>query len=116
MRVAETAIASPGDAHLLADRRQIGDWRFIVLLVNLRSCRHLEHDIPGIGPSPKPPHPMAAGGRLEMLLVAVVNQGVATIDGFNPDIAALAAIAAVRATAFYELLAPERHGTRAPVS
>ena len=43
----------------------------------------------------------------EVLLVAVVDQRVQPVDRLGPDVAALAAVAAVRAAELDELLAPE---------
>lgn len=48
-----------------------------------------------------------------MLGVAEVDERVEPGDGFEDDIAALAAIAAIGAAIFDELLAPEAHGARA---
>ena len=48
-----------------------------------------------------------AGLRLEMLLVAIVDQRVEAVDALDPDVAAAAAIAAVRAAELDEFLAPE---------
>ena len=48
---------------------------------------------------------MAAFPGLEMLLIAVVDQGIQPIDGLDPDVAAAAAITAVRAAEFDEFLA-----------
>ncbi|MBK8456411.1 MAG: hypothetical protein IPL47_04255 [Phyllobacteriaceae bacterium] len=55
------------------------------------------------------PHAVDAGLRLEMLLVAVVDQRVQPVDRLGPDVAALAAVAAVRPAEFDEL---SRAGTR----
>ena len=52
----------------------------------------------------------------KVLLVPVVDQGVEAIDRFGDDVAALAAIAAVRATELDELLASERHAAVAAVA
>ena len=51
------------------------------------------------------PLPAAAGA--EYPLVAEVDQGVESLVGHQPDITALAAVAAVRTTQGNELLAPE---------
>jgi hypothetical protein len=51
-----------------------------------------------------------------MLLVAVVDQGVEAFDGLDPDVAAVAAVAAVGPAVLDELLAPERDGEPAPPS
>ena len=52
----------------------------------------------------------------KVLLVAIVDQGVEAIDRFGNDVAALAAIAAVRAAEFDELLASERYAAVAAVA
>src|SRR3546814_12970549 len=59
---------------------------------------------------------MATALGAEMLLVAVVDQGVQPVDAFDPDVAALAAVAAVGAAVFDELLAAEAHGTGAAMA
>ena len=61
-------------------------------------------------------HAVAAGLGLEMLLVAVVDQRVEAVDAFDDDIAAAAAVAAVRAAEFDEFLAPERDAAGAAVA
>ncbi len=60
--------------------------------------------------------PSPPGSRLEVLLVAVVDQGVEPIDGLDQDVAAAAAVAAARAAELDELLAPERHAAVAAVA
>jgi hypothetical protein len=57
-----------------------------------------------------------AGAGLEVLLVAVVDEGVQALDGLDPDVAAAAAVAAVRAAVLDELLAPERDRAAAAVA
>ncbi len=107
MGIAETAIAALGDPHPVADPGEIGDQRLIILFVDLGAGGNLEGDIAGIGAGPQPAHAMAAGRRLEMLLVAVIDEGVETVDRLRPDIAAIAAVAAIGAAQFDEFLAPE---------
>ena len=53
---------------------------------------------------PMPPPPFC---RLEMLLVAVVDERVQPVDAFRPDVAATPAVAAVGAAELDELLAAE---------
>src|SRR5690606_1722712 len=50
---------------------------------------------------------MHAGLRLEVLTVSVIDQRVQAIDGFGPDIAAPAAVAAIGAAELDEFLPPE---------
>jgi hypothetical protein len=54
---------------------------------------------------------MAAALGTEMLGVAEVDQRVQAVDAFEDDIAALAAVSAIRAAIFDIFFAPERHGT-----
>lgn len=61
-------------------------------------------------------HAMHAGLGLEMLLIAVVDQGVEAVDGLDPDIAAAAAVTAIRAAEFDEFLTPERNRAGAAVA
>ena len=58
--------------------------------------------------------PWPPGTGLEVLVVAVVDQGVEPIDRLDPHVAAAAAVASVRAAEGDELLAPERD--RAPAA
>ena len=53
---------------------------------------------------------------LEAALVAEVDQGVEVLVGLQPDAAAIAAVAAVRAALGDELLAPEAHAAVAALS
>jgi hypothetical protein len=90
--------------------------RGIVLVVDLRANRDFENDIGAVGAVAILAHAGAAVGRREMLLVAVIDQGIEAIDRLADDIAALAAVAAVRAAEFDELLAPERDAAIAAVA
>ncbi len=59
---------------------------------------------------------MLAARRLVVLLVAEIDQRVETIDGFDPDIAAATAIAAVRSAEFDEFLPPEGNAACAAIA
>ena len=61
-------------------------------------------------------HAVGALLRLEVLLVAVVDQRVEAVDRLDDDVAAAAAIAAVGPAELDELLAPERHAAVAAVA
>jgi hypothetical protein len=87
---------------------EIGEQRLAVLLVDLRADRHFQDDAFAVGAVAVLAHAVAAGFGLEVLLVAVVDQGVEPVDGLDDDVAALAAVAAGRSAEFDELLAPER--------
>src|SRR6266436_5368516 len=109
MRVAEAAIAAFGEHEFFAKRGEVVDQGFAVLIENLSADRHLEHDRLAVGAMAVLAHAVGAFLRLEMLLVAVVDQRVQSIDHFEDDIAATAAIAAARAAELDVLLAAERH-------
>jgi hypothetical protein len=114
--VAEAAIAAVGDAHPVAQFGEIGDQGFIVGFVNFGAGGHLEHDVVRIGPGAQTPHAMTCCPHLEVLLVAIVNQGVKTIHRFNPYVAAIAAVAAIGTAHFNEFFAPERHGAGSAIT
>src|SRR5215472_4307715 len=116
MGIAESAIAAARQHNALFDFGQVGQQRDVILVVDLRADRHFENDIGAVGAVPVLAHAGAAVGRGEMLLVAVIDQRIKPIDRFGDDIAALAAIAAVRTAEFDEFLAPERDATVAAVA
>jgi hypothetical protein len=79
--------------------------------------RNFQRDaVAALGAGAVAAHAVAAGLGLEMLLVAVVDQRVEAVDGFHPDIAAAAAIAAVRPAELDIFLAPERYAAGATVA
>src|SRR5690606_8045643 len=80
-----------------------------ILLEHLGAHRHLEDRIFALGAMAVLAHAMMAGLRLEMLLVAVVDQRVEAIDAADDDIAPASAIAAIGAAELDEFLAQERH-------
>ena len=116
MLVAEAAIAARRQPEALADRGEVADQRLVVLLVDLRAGRHLQHDVGALGAGAVAAHAVNAGLGLEMLLVAIVDQGVQPVDRLDPDVAAAAAVAAVRSAELDELLAPERDAAGAAVA
>src|SRR5260364_126913 len=116
MGVAEAAIAALGQNEALADGGKVVDQGLAVLVEDLGADGNLEHHRLAAGAVAVLARPVSASLGLEMLLVAVVDQGVEAIDGFDHDIAATAAIAAVRPAELDELLAPERNATVAAVA
>jgi len=116
MSVAEAAIAAMRERDGLTDGGEIGEKRDPVFLVDLRADRQFERDIVAVGAMPVLAHPGApiAGG--EVLLVAVVDQRIEPIDRLRDHVPALAAIAAIGAAEFDELLAPERDAAVAAVA
>src|ERR1700743_1335726 len=61
-------------------------------------------------------HAVDAFLRLEVLLIAIVDQRVQPVDDFDDDIAATPTIAAGGTTELDELLAAERHAAVATVA
>ena len=88
---------------------QIGDQGLAVFLIDLRSDRHLHHRVGAIGAGHHLALAAFAALGLHMLLEAVVDQGVEIVHRLGPDIAALAAIAAIGTAIFDELLPAERN-------
>src|SRR6188508_3331002 len=109
MRIAETAIAAFGNRHALSDFGQIGEQGFTILFVDLRTDRHFQHDVLAVGTGPVLAHAIAAALRLEMLLIAVIDQRIEAGNGLDDDVTASAAIATIGSTELDEFLAPERH-------
>src|ERR1700730_14244207 len=97
MRVAEAALAAFGQHEFFAERGESVDQGLAVLIEDLRSDRHLEHDRLAIGAMAVLAHAIGTLLRLEVLLIAIVDQRVQAIDHFDDDIAAATAIAAARA-------------------
>ena len=63
MRVAEPAVAAPGDAGAVARLHQLGQQRLLVLGQHLRAGRHLDHHVLADTPVrflPMPPLPLLA--------------------------------------------------------
>ncbi|MCY1236842.1 hypothetical protein D9M72_495150 [compost metagenome] len=116
MGVAEAAIAAGGQPVALAFGHHVDDQRLVVFLEDLGADRHLQRHVVAAGAGAVATHAVLAGLGLEVLLVAEVDQGVETVDGLHPDIAAATAIAAVRSAELDELLAPERDGACAAVA
>ena len=116
MLVAKTAIAAGSETEALSLFGQVADQRLVILGINLRAGRHSQRHIGALGAAAVAAHAMDAGLGAKMLLVAIVDQRVQTVDHLDPDIAATTAIATVRPAEFDEFLAPERDGTRAPIA
>ena len=116
MLVAEAAIAALGQQEALADLGQVADQRLVVFLEDLGAGRHLQRHVGALGAGHVAAHAVDAGLGLEMLLVAIVDQRVQPVDRLQPDIAAAAAVAAVRAAELDEFFAPERHRAGAAVA
>ena len=97
-------------ARTVAGLEQLGQQRLLVLGEHLRARRHGDHGIRAARAGSVLAHAARAVLGVEVLLVAVVDQRVEVGDALDPDVAALAAVAAVGAAVLDELLAAERDG------
>src|SRR5258708_31693398 len=109
MRVAKAAIAAFGKDELLPKRGEIVHQRFAILVEHLRSNRHFQHDRLAVGAMAVLAHAVDALLRFKMLLIAIVDQRVQSVDRLDDDAAAAAAIAAAWTAELDEFFAAERH-------
>src|SRR5690606_32601174 len=114
--VALAAVPAAQQHHALARLRQVGDHVLLVFREHLRARRHLQDHVLPARAGAVAAHAVMAALGAEMLGVAVIDQRVQAIDAFDDDIAALAAVAAVRPAELDELLTPERHAAVAAVA
>ena len=111
--IAAPAVAAAHECLALADAREVEQHVLAILGQDLRPDGHLDDQILAARAGAVLPRSAAAAGRAEMLGVAEVDQRVQPGDRLEHDVAALAAIAAVRAAIFDELFAPEADGAGA---
>ncbi len=93
--VAEAAVAAFEEHDALAGVGEIGQHRLVVLVDDLGAHGHAQHDIVAARAGAVAAHAVVAALGLEMLLVAVVDQGVEIVGALEDDVAAATAIAAV---------------------
>ncbi len=116
MGVAEAAVTAAGDEYAFSRLVEVGDQHFIVFVADLGADRHFQHRVGTVGAGHVAAPAGGAGGCLEMLLVAEVDERVEVFDRLDPYVAALAAVAAVRSAELDELLAAEVHAAIAAVA
>ena len=107
MCVAEPSVAAAQQHDTLAGHIHVGKQRRTILGEDLRPHRNLDHHIRRARPGAVCARAIAALPRAEMLRVAEVDERVQVGHRLEDDVAALAAIAAVRAAELDELLAAE---------
>ena len=95
---------------------EIVDQRLAILVEDLGADRHFENDVLAVGAVAVLAHAVGALGRLEMLLIAIVDQRVEAVDRLDDDVAAAAAVTAARPAELDELLAAKRHATVSTVA
>ncbi len=96
----------------LADLGEVGEDMLLVVVQDLRADRDLDDEVVAARAGPVAAGAALAARRPEMLGVAKVDQGVEALDRLEDDVAALAAVAAVRAAIFDIFLAPEAEPRR----
>ncbi len=114
--VAETAVTAGRQTIAIADIDEVADERLAILLEYLRTGRDLQRHAVATRAGAVAAHAVHAGLGLEVLLIAIVDQGVETFDGLDPDITAAAPVAAVGPAELDIFLAPERDGARAAIA
>src|SRR5208282_3864319 len=107
--IAEAAVTAARQNDALAEFGEIGEKGLAVLVVDLRTDRHLEHGVGAVGAMAVLAHAGAPVLGKKVLLIAIVDQRIEAVDRFHDHVAALAAVAAVRAAELDEFFAPERH-------
>ena len=106
--VAATAHAALKEGDPLADLGQVGEQGAVLVIgEDLGADRDLDDEIVAAGAGAVGAGAALAARGAEMLGVAKVDQGVEAGHRLEDDVAALAAVAAVRSAEFDELLAPE---------
>ena len=116
IRVAKAAIAAEGQHHAFAELIQVRDHGFAVFSENLRAHGQFQHHFVAGRACTIRPGTIAALARFEVLGVAEINQRIQASDRFGDHIAALAAIAAIRAAEFDEFLAPKGNDAIAAIA
>src|SRR6185312_4744256 len=95
VRVAETAVAAFGNEGAVADIDEIGDQRLLILGEDLSAGGHLQNAVFAVCASAIAARPACAVPRLEVLLIAVVDERIEIVDAHRPHVAATAAVATV---------------------
>jgi len=116
MRVAEAAVAAFKQHVPLAGLLQVEQHLLVGFVENLGAGGNPQHHRFSGGAGAVGPHAVMADLRLEMLLIAVVDQRVEVGHGFDDHVAAAAAVAAVRPAILDEFLAPEADRAGAAVA
>ena len=116
MRVAEAAVAAVQEHGAVAWLDEVEQHGLAVLVEHLGPDGNAQHKGLARGAGAVAPGPAASVLRPEMLLIAVVDQGVEIGRGLEDHVAAPSAVAAIGAAELDELLAPETRRARAAVA
>ncbi len=116
MRVAEPAVAAPGQDDPLAFLGQISEEGFSVFIQDLCADRDLEHRVFATLAGAIGTHAVPAAGGLVMLLIAKVDERIEIVHAFGDHVTAASAVAAVRAAKLNERLAAKANAAVAAVA
>src|SRR5690606_34333306 len=116
VHVAQAALPAARHQQAVAVADQVADHFVGVHVDDLRAHRHQDDHVLAALAVALLAHAVLAALGPEQLPVAEVHQGVEVAGGLEPDVAALAAVAAVRPAQRDELLAPEAHAAVAAVA
>src|SRR5262249_24255326 len=109
MGVAETAVTAARDHRPLTHGAEVGQQCLAVFRIDLRSGRHLQHDVRALCPMSLLAHARATVLGFEGPLVAVIYKCVEAVDGRYDHATSFAAISSVRSAELDKFLPPERH-------
>lgn len=113
MQVSKSTITALGDQHPLTQLSHIRDDRLLIFIQNFSAYRNAQNNIVAVLARAALPHARLAAFGEEVLLVAKVDQRVETIDRFDPDRAATAAIAPIWPTVFDEFFTSKAYSPAA---
>src|SRR6266446_8312045 len=116
MRIAKTAVTAPHEDEPLAGAGEVGEHFPIVLVHDLGADRDTHHEILTMRAGPIAPGARPAVLRPEMLPIPVIDERIEVLGRGKDDVAAPAAITAVRAAELDEFLAAETHCAAASVT
>src|SRR5262249_56363024 len=88
----KTAVTAARDHRPLTHGAEVGQQRLAVFRVDLRSGRHLQHDVRAAGAVSILAHASATVLGFEVLLVAVIYKCVEAVDGRYDHVTSFAAI------------------------
>ena len=116
MGIAMPAVAAAAEDDRLTCGIEIGEHGLLIIRKNLRADGDFDAHVRRAGAGAVGAGAVAALPGAEMLGVAEVDEGVQVLGGFEDDVAAAAAVTAVRAAEFDEALAPEGDDAVAPIA
>jgi hypothetical protein len=110
--VAASAVTALQEDDLFARLGEVGEDVLALIVEDLGAHRDPDDEILAARAGPVLAGTALAARCLEMLGVAEVDQGIEALDRLEDDVAALAAVAAIRPAIFDIFLPPEAHRSR----